>query len=1681
MKRILVFFICLRSILFASFFEEEDPMHYYHVNIISGHLDLTFLDVELKSPIPFSLRRNYTSAGALERSPDNIDLRLKSLRGWGRIFQGGWSLLSHSSLLVKSGFDQKHHQAYLCEKNSSQLIPYSYYKRKKKYSYLKPETKNTQTSGNLSARKKIKHNILKISDKEAILFLPDGSERHYSGRHSNEREGSESHWKLDVEILPSKHRVAYHYSGDGSFESENLVQVQLQNPQGTTTFASIDFDKKESVLHAKTSDGKCITYQMGTEFKERTYLQQVETSIRSKDTVHYQPGRRGIGARIGGLSFGPKEQFRVEYYHPTTKAKERKRAKKPKKHLKCDKVRCMKFPDPERGEFVDVAEFSYFPEYTEVKDCEGIVTRYFHDQERLLSIEYFDREGRLHSKVEFEWKNDNLRAKRQLDGKGNLLFSKSFVYDDAGNVLREDWRDHQTQAPPIRREFNYSKKRLVLSEEEMGGLAYRYGYLPRTDLLTKKFTLYKRKVLLREFLFYNEDNLLICKIVDDGTRSDPDILTNVTERKIERFDLDPETGLCQTLTEYYLDLKTLTEKEFRKHQYTYNEKREVASETIIYGPNEERYTIYKEYDDFGNIIKQTTPLGRENTFTYDELGNLIETKEVGHPKKTFIYDHANRPIQCTEAGKITQSTYDIKGRLLQQTDTCGNVIHQTYDGFGRCIETRFPETINARGDTYIPKITSSYDIQGNLISNTNPRGETIVKEYNILRKPTLEENQDGSLIRHQYNRDGTISKTIYPDQTEILFTYDSFQRMTSKTILSADGEVLSEEKWTYNTFHLLSYTNPLGLTTHYQYDALGRKIAETAEDRTITYSYDALGFLEKVTQDGYAKVQIHNIEGEIIEEWEEDELGKIENHMFFFYDNEGRKEKAIRITSKQEAGDHFFYDEEGHFCKHIDPLGESSHFIYSQVLNSLGQTVEQKIAIDPLGNTQIETHDANSRIASIEKKDQENQTVSREQYFYDEAGNNAKRQVTIFQKKTPLRQHTTLWEYNERGWPIKEIEEDEKCTIFEYDTRGRIVEKTFPSGVILFHTYDAIDRLIELKSSDGTIHYEYTYGKGNLPIQAEDKILHLTWERTYNTFGEITSETRPDGSTYRWSNDNRGRCESFTLPDSSSLTYSYTPLHLESIARYSSDGQLQYTHHYTQFDENGHVSEEELINNLGPITTTHDLLERTESQKTPWNTSSIAYGPSGLVQKTENSLFESKEYQYDSLNQLEQEGEQKYHFDSLGNPLEAQVNQFNQIISTSCCKLFYNENGNPFRQNFSDQVITYDYDALNRLISIHSPDQKHIHYTYDPFSRLYSKETYSNQTSFFSETDSWSREITYYLYDQEKEIGTLDDKNALRELKVLGLGILGDIGATVAIELGSEVFAPLHDFSGNIIALINSKGTLTEKTDIDAFGKAILSTPYRNPWRFHSKRKEEHLVFFGSRFYDPNLGRWLTPDPAGSLESPNLYLYVRNSPLNRLDLFGLYSEDFDEERVCTEVLITSLMDESSPYVHCRAFCGEIQTDWIIVSNQFHKLQYTPEELQTGTMDILNHFQELFSNEGMGIGLTTFQNGIKNTFQDFEQSSQSIADKIPGDGLMICMYVPTNGIVKDVSATFAEKKRKETPEVIMTRQAMIALTETLGKVNPNLLWLHINHSRAGAIGCAAIDGMERRLKPARSSR
>ncbi|NLV44305.1 MAG: RHS repeat-associated core domain-containing protein, partial [Candidatus Hydrogenedentes bacterium] len=67
---------------------------------------------------------------------------------------------------------------------------------------------------------------------------------------------------------------------------------------------------------------------------------------------------------------------------------------------------------------------------------------------------------------------------------------------------------------------------------------------------------------------------------------------------------------------------------------------------------------------------------------------------------------------------------------------------------------------------------------------------------------------------------------------------------------------------------------------------------------------------------------------------------------------------------------------------------------------------------------------------------------------------------------------------------------------------------------------------------------------------------------------------------------------------------------------------------------------------------------------------------------------------------------------------------------------------------------------------------------------------------------------------------------------------------------------------------------------------AYGNSPYHEftgkPWD-----AESQMYYFPYRYYSPNMNRWTSPDPAGLVDGPNIYIYVLNNSINSVDLLGL--------------------------------------------------------------------------------------------------------------------------------------------------------------------------------------------------
>jgi hypothetical protein len=161
-------------------------------------------------------------------------------------------------------------------------------------------------------------------------------------------------------------------------------------------------------------------------------------------------------------------------------------------------------------------------------------------------------------------------------------------------------------------------------------------------------------------------------------------------------------------------------------------------------------------------------------------------------------------------------------------------------------------------------------------------------------------------------------------------------------------------------------------------------------------------------------------------------------------------------------------------------------------------------------------------------------------------------------------------------------------------------------------------------------------------------------------------------------------------------------------------------------------------------------------------------------------------------------------------------------------------------------------------------------------------------------------------------------------------------------------------------------------------------------------------------------------------------------------------------------------------------CPNGKLDWIALSADWHKFNFSREEIDNGIVHLDQHFGEFMPKTGKEISLVTSQNGINVSPVEFISHCKSdnlkimasmSLKEIPSLPLSIGMYNPTQGLIKDIKRVGDEKNHKDTPIVESTRKLMTTVARAAHEINSDFLWLDLRHSEAGLIFCRAFEGME----------
>lgn len=1079
-----------------------------------------------------------------------------------------------------------------------------------------------------------------------------------------------------------------------------------------------------------------------------------------------------------------------------------------------------------------ICSFKYYPTFTEVIDLYENKTLYHFDPKtlRLSKIETFQGKHDLLKTETFSWDSlGNLTAK-QISS--DLTFS--YTYDNKGKVKSKTVQGAITldgKTEQYTTSYVYNEQNLLTEEKEDNGNTTCYTYLAGTNLPTSKVFKKNDRILKRILYEYNENNFLIKEILDDGP--------NFTERHIKKITpktVSPFFGLPEIIEELYQE--GAQQILLKKTHLTYDLQGNVTVKTIYDSEQNPRYREENHYNDKGQIVKEIDPERAVTTYAYDPNGNkTLEISPLGL-NTSYTYDQLNHCLSKQQENYCTVfSSFTMHGKPGMVQDPLTAITHFEYDALGNLLISK----------DHLGNLTKyTYNTLGQQKTVTDSLGNTTVTTHNIYGSPLTITHPDGTQEHFTYSLDG--QKLTYTDQNNITtqYSYDDFGNIIKEEIFDGNPSLYKIER-TYNAFHLLQEIDSERVKTTYIYGPSGRLEKKIYDTLTTTYQYDSLGRCTHETSLDYTLEKSYDNVNRVLSEKEYAE-NTLLTQIDYTYDAASNILTRTIYPHQQRATTAYTYDKLSREIAKKDPLGNISTTTYS-----LGHLFYLKQTLEP-GNIEIiETYDPFHRKTNTEKKYQ-SQPIANSHFDYDPCDNLQLHTTTLYRESSPPSKHTVAYTYDTMRRKISEQESNLKTTTYTYTPKGQLATLTKPSGTILTYTYNPLGYLQSLISSDHTINYYYTYNTKGQLVSSQDNIQNISTNRILDVQGNILQETLGNHHTLTSTYDPLNRRTSLTLPNGKQTFYIYEGFNLTSI--HFDD----LTHNYT-YDLSGNIIQEQTINN-SLIQKNYDLLNRPTKLTRPTFTQECSYDPRGnLTQMLYHKTVQN--YAYDPLDHLITEPQNNYTYDSLHNRMSKNnlsytVNTLNQIEKTDT-PYIYDANGNLIAHNNTK----FTYDALDRLIKVTTPEQTYI-YLYDSEHRRIAKNN------------------TLYIWDGQHELGTPS------LYRILGPTDNAEIGSSITLFINNTPYIPVHDLQGNIIQYTDLSNGPQEQKIFTAFGECF--TPSTIPWGYCSKRHdpESELIYFGRRYYDSNLGRFITPDPEGYTDTYNLYAYCSNNPLTHFDPYGLY-------------------------------------------------------------------------------------------------------------------------------------------------------------------------------------------------
>ena len=444
-----------------------------------------------------------------------------------------------------------------------------------------------------------------------------------------------------------------------------------------------------------------------------------------------------------------------------------------------------------------------------------------------------------------------------------------------------------------------------------------------------------------------------------------------------------------------------------------------------------------------------------------------------------------------------------------------------------------------------------------------------------------------------------------------------------------------------------------------------------------------------------------------------------------------------------------------------------------------------------------------------------------------------------------------------------------------FDVRNREIQTTWsditPS---ITRTFDTAGRLLTLVNSASAISFGYDAANQlasettTLPGQPARTVGY-----TYDTDGNRTTITTPAGSVINYTYTGRNQVGSITADGGPALaTYAYDlagnrtgrTLENNTATAYQYDAANRFLGIIHTSGSNVLASETYTLNTVGDRTS--------RAEKT---------GTSAALKDT---------YIYDAIDQLTSVGYASkrtvsYAYDSVGNRTTVTdngvtasyaVNALNQYTQAGSAAPGYDRNGNLTSMSGK----SFGYDAQNRLVSASNLGVSAT-LTYDARNRCVSRTING---------------VTTYLYYDGWDL--IEERNASGNVGSQYIHGVTTDEMLAKIE-GTTALYYHQDGLASTVALSDATGTTVEHYTYDVFGTPtirnasntiITASAHGNRFLYTGREwiAELGLYDYRNRVYSTDLGRFLQTDPIRfDGRDANIYRYVRNNPVNKVDPTGL--------------------------------------------------------------------------------------------------------------------------------------------------------------------------------------------------